>query len=287
MPLLIINDIDECIASKILKFTDDTKVYHIVNSTKDCEILLSDLHKLVAWSTDWQTLFNTEKCKVMHLGFNNPQTEYDMNGVTMQMVKDEKDLSVIVSADMKWERQCIEVVKKANKMLGLIKRNFQDRSKDTIVPLYKSLVRPHQEYCCQVWCHILKKDIKLIEGVQQRATKLTEDVKYLSYDERFMRLGLTHLDKRRVRSDLLETFRIVHSIDKIDEELFFEFDSGGRRGHSCKLFKKCTMLDIRKFAFSNQSVNTWNALSQDNVNCTTINAFKRHIQNELELGTQL
>ena len=50
-------------------------------------------------------------------------------------------------------------------MLGLINRNFQDRSKDTIVPLYKSLVRPHMEYCCQVWCPYLKKDIKLIEGV--------------------------------------------------------------------------------------------------------------------------
>ena len=159
-PLLFvvyINVIDEYIASKILKFADDTKVYHIVNSTKDCEILQTDLHKLVAWSTDWQMLFNTDKCIVMHFGFNIPQTEYDMNGVKLQMVKEVKDLGVIVSADMKWERQCIEVVKKANKMLGLIKRNFQDRSKDTIVPLYKNLVRPHLEYCCQVWYPYLKK----------------------------------------------------------------------------------------------------------------------------------
>jgi len=172
-------------------------------------------------------------------------------------------------------------------MLGLLKRNFQDRSKDTIVPLYKNLVRPHLEYCCQMWCPYLKKDIKLIEGVQRRATKLIDDVKYLSYDERLTRLGLTRLDKRRVRSDLLETSRIVRGMDKIDEELFFEFDSGGRRGHSCKLFKKRTRLDIRKFAFSNRIVDTWNALSQDSVDCMTINTFKRHIQNELELGTQL
>ena len=73
--LVYINDLDECIANKMLKFADDTKIYHIVNSTKDCEILQTDLHKLVAWSTGWQMLFNTEKCKVMHFGFNNPQTE--------------------------------------------------------------------------------------------------------------------------------------------------------------------------------------------------------------------
>jgi len=46
------------------------------------------------------------------------------------LFNEEKDLEVTVSADMKWERQCIEAVKKANKILGLIiKRNFQDKSK--------------------------------------------------------------------------------------------------------------------------------------------------------------
>ena len=81
-----------------------------------------------------------------------------MNGVKLQMVKEQKDLDVIVtivSAGMKWGRQCIEVVTKANKMLGLVNRNFQDRSKVTIVPLYKNFVRPHLEYCCQVWCPYL------------------------------------------------------------------------------------------------------------------------------------
>jgi len=56
------------------------------------------------------------------------------------LVKEGKDFGVTVSADMKWERQCLEAVKKANKMLGLIKRNFQDKLKETVMPLYKSLV---------------------------------------------------------------------------------------------------------------------------------------------------
>ena len=81
----------------------------------------------------------------------------------MQKVKEEKDVEVTVSADMKCERQCIEAVKKANKMLGLIKRNFRDKSKETVMPLYKSLVRPHLEYCCQVWSPYLRKYINLIE----------------------------------------------------------------------------------------------------------------------------
>jgi len=178
-PLLFvvyINDNDEQIVSKILKFTDDAKIYHIVQSPKDIETLQSDLHRLVEWSKDWQMLSNTDKCKVLHFGFNNPHIDYSMDGVKLQLVKEEKNLGVTVSADMKWERQCIEAIKKANKMLGLIKRNFQDKSKDTVIPLYKSLVRPHLKYCCQVWSPYLSKDINLIEGVQRMATKLIKDI---------------------------------------------------------------------------------------------------------------
>jgi len=269
-PLLFvvyINDIDEQIVSKILKFADDTKIYHIVQSPKDIVTLQSDLHRLVEWSKDWQMLFNTDTCKLLHFGFNNPHIDYSMDGVKLQLVKEEKDLGVTVSADTKWERQRMEAVKKANKMLGLIKRNFQDT-------LYKSLVRPHLEYCCQVWSPYLSKDINLIEGVQRRATKLIKNIKHLSYDERLENLGLSRLTTRRVRSDLIQTFKIINGIDKVDKSLFFEIDSGGRRGYSSKLFKKRSRLNIRKYAFSNRTVEKWNSLTQDCINCTTINAFK-------------
>ena len=96
-----------------------------------------------------------------------------MNDIDLECVSDEKDLGVIISEDLKWEKQCSEAVRKANRMLGIIKRNFVDRSKETIIPpLYKSLVRPHIECCSQVSSAYCKKDIKLIEGVQRRATKL-------------------------------------------------------------------------------------------------------------------
>jgi len=73
--------------------------------------------------------------------------------------------------------------KKADRMLGVIKINFDDRSMETIMPLYKSLVRPHLEYCVSIWSPYYKKDIELIEGVQRRATKLVEGVRNLHYEE--------------------------------------------------------------------------------------------------------
>jgi len=88
-------------------------------------------------------LFNIDKCKVLYLGYNNPKVHYTMETTQLQGVHEERDLGIIVSADLKWDKQCISAAKKANKILGMIKRNFVDRSKETIMALYKSLVRPH------------------------------------------------------------------------------------------------------------------------------------------------
>jgi len=75
--------------------------------------------------------------------------------------------------------------KAANRM---IKRNFANRSEETIYQLYKSLVRPHLAYCTQVWRPYLTKDIKLLEGVQRRTTKLVHGMADLKYDDRLKRL---------------------------------------------------------------------------------------------------
>jgi len=130
--ILYINDIDESVNRKILKFADDTKYFHKVNLEKDIDSLRKDLNNLVAWSKEWQMLFSLDKCKIMHLGFNNPNADYFVDNVQMQRVNEERDLGVIMSTDLKWEKQCIAAVKKGNRVLGMIKRNFIDRSKETM-----------------------------------------------------------------------------------------------------------------------------------------------------------
>ena len=57
-------------------------------------------------------LFNLDKCKVMHLGFNNPHVDHFTDAIQIQEVHEEKDLGVIVSDDLKWDKQCVVVLKK-------------------------------------------------------------------------------------------------------------------------------------------------------------------------------
>ena len=72
-----------------------------------------------------------------------------MNGKILQSVTEETDLGIIVSNNLKPSKQCVSAVKKANMTLEMIKRHIVSRDKNTIVRLYKSLVRPKLEYCIQ------------------------------------------------------------------------------------------------------------------------------------------
>ena len=177
--------------------------------------------------------------------------------------------------------QCIMAVKKANAVLGMIKRNINFKSKDVIVKLYKALVRPKLEYCIQAWCPYLKKDIDILERVQKRATKMIEGYKNMCYEDRLSNTGLMKLEKRRARGDLIQAFKMIKGIDKVDYRHFFEIADTERshktRGHNLKIIKVGCKKDIRKHFFSQRVINAWNGLSQFVVDAVTVNAFKNRL----------
>ena len=110
----------------------------------------------------------------------------------------------------------------------------------------------------------------------------------LHYEERLRHLGLVSLDTRRVRGDLIEVFKFLNKSYTVDaEDIFFEYDKGNRRGHSKKLFKRRSRLDVRKSVFGNRvrPTDKWNNLPQCCINCKT-NNFKSHIHKVLEPETE-
>ncbi len=99
--LIYINDLDDDITSKVLKFADDTKVFRKIKSDADRQHLQDDLNKLIEWSEKWQMLFNFGKCKCLHTGHGNEDAQYTMGGTVLNTTLKEKELGLTISADMK------------------------------------------------------------------------------------------------------------------------------------------------------------------------------------------
>ena len=154
---IYINDIDESLNSDISKFADDTKIGKVVNDEKDAAELQNDLQILYEWSVKWQMEFNLNKCVCVHVGKKNKLLKYSLGGIVLEEVQKERDLGVIIDSSEKVGGQCAMVVRRANNVLRQIRRKIKCKSKNVILRLYKSLVRPHLDYCVQAWCPYLKK----------------------------------------------------------------------------------------------------------------------------------
>ncbi len=279
--LLFINDIPEGIHSLIKLFADDTKVLKKIISENDRDLLQNDLFQLCDWSEKWLLGFNTGKCKCMHSGKQENVRDYFMrkNGenVNLKVVKEEKDLGVYVTDDLKWSRQCAAAANKAMYVLRNVKSTFNTLDIESFHIVYRTYIRGHLEYSVQAWSPFLRKDIKVLEDVQRRATKLVGCVRNLPYDERLKRLGLMSLEERRVRGDLIETYKIITGKENIKSETFFEIDQDGRRGHKWKLKKPRVKSRIRQNFYSQRVINTWNRLPGNVVECDTVPTLKKRL----------
>ena len=149
-------DIGSEIKSNISVFADDTKLCSGITSLQDVSNLQADLNALSNWATMWQMRFNVDKCKVMHLGAKNMHAFYILRGVQLGESIAEKDLGVLVDHKLNNGKQCQAAVSKATKLFSCIKRGMDSRERDIILPLYKSLVRPHLEYVVQFWAPVIK-----------------------------------------------------------------------------------------------------------------------------------
>jgi len=276
--LVFINDMPDAVQSYIKLFADDAKVYRPINAVSDCSYLQEDLDTLSSWSEKWLLKFNPSKCKSMHIGRHNPSHEYHLKTedeeFPIAQTSSEKDLGVTFDDRMKFDIHVSNIVKKANQILGLIRRSFEYLDSEMFLMLYKTLIRPHLEYATVIWSPWLKKDIVAIEQVQRRATRLVKELQHLSYDQRLLHLGLPTLIYRRQRSDMIQLFKILNGYDQVHLKSLQRSHNTTTRGHEMKLVKKHHNYKSTMNSFVPRSVTDWNYLPAKCVNSGSVNSFK-------------
>ena len=281
--VLYINDLPDTVQSNVLLFADDTKIFNHISSIDDAIALQKDIDALNHWSDKWLLKFNTDKCHVLTLGkFEKIMYthRYTLYGDELDHIFEEKDLGVIFDMELTFEEHIGTKVKKANGLMGLIRRTFSYLDGETFKKLYTSFVRPHLEYANPVWSPHLRKHIKMLENVQERATKLVDGMKHLDYTERLKKLDLPTLQYRRERGDMIQVWKHFNTYDRATLSSNFRPIPRETRKHSYQLTRnrpKDGKLGIQSNSFYFRVATVWNDLDPKVVESENINTFKARI----------
>jgi len=273
--LLFINDLPDHIKSRILLFADDLKL--IANALNKA-VVDEDLESLERWESLWCLRFNLDKCKVLHLSANdNPINKYYLDSTELISTNSEKDLGFTMDVKFNFSEHIKASLAKANRMIAWVSRNVICKDKVVMSTIYRCLVRPHLEYCVQCWSptprHGNWELILSIEKIQRKFTRLVNDIGTLSYGARLKELKLTTLAERRIRGDLIETFKIVGGLVNYGQNLFKVSVSGMNLvSRGIKVSKS------RKDFLGERVINYWNDLPNYVKLSTSVDMFKSNLE---------
>ena len=235
-----------------------------------------DVENMVQWCKVWRLSLNPDKCFLIQF---NPRSQtrqfnprYFIEGKPILQKQQVKDLGILISEDLKFHVQVSEACKKAHREINRIRRCFISRTPNFLSNMYKLYVRPHLEYCVELWSPRFVGDISKMEKVQNKMTKLLHHGNILTPQERNNVLGITSHEQRRLRGDLINMFK------NINNPSFFTLRNNERiRGNDKTIIVPPSNSVIKKHSFVARSVSNWNSLPNYVVNSQDLNEFKRNI----------
>ena len=264
--LLFINDLPKCVKSKVRLFADDCIVYRQIDNVSDAKLLQEDLKHLAAWEKKWGMDFHPEKCSVLRVNRKRTSINYTyyLKGHALKLDDRTKYLGIELSNDLQWNHHIDKIVKKGNSTLGFLRRNLRTNKEELKCTAYKSLVRPHLEYCMTVWNPHQKTQIDKIEMVQRRAARYITGRYHntSSVNDMIGHLKLETLEERRTKAQLLMVYKIIYDhVDIPSKDYYTITKSRTRAKHDKKIRLILASTDIYKYSFFPRCINMWNNLS--------------------------
>ena len=274
--IIFVNDLPNSIYSLCKLFADDLK---LIVCPSNYSVSSFDVSNLAYWQNIWCMHFNIDKCKVLHIGKQNPMLEYSLNDEVIDSVETQKDLGVLFNSKFNFTDHIKSCVAKAKSCTAWLFRNFISREQDTIIHLYKSMIRPHLEYCPQVWSPLSKHGnwslIMSLESVQRWVTSSIEGMDNMTYRERLEKLNLTTLHERRMRGDLIEVFKSLNGFSSTVGNVIKQSDRTGNLLVNERMKRSSRTLE-NEF-FGSRVVKYWNKLPTSVKFSGSVNDFKNNL----------
>ena len=274
-----------CQSVTVFAFADDLKLL-----CHDPVKLQEALEIVGKWTIEWQLPIQPNKSENIAFVHGTTQsTTFNINGMNVPKVDVVKDLGLKVTNNLKWNSYILNSKFKADNLSSLILRVFKTRDLSNYIAAYKTYIRPLLEYNTSIWTPYLTSDIKLVESVQRRFTRIMcnkLNIKFSSYSERLEILGIESLEYRRMKFDLVLMYKIYHNLIHIKFDTFFTKNPSNYhlRRHTCTIKNtKIPRSRIRNHFFSHRIVKLWNSLPNDVVNSKTLKIFKNQL-NEVNLA---
>ena len=298
--LILISDIDSCVNYvRVSSFADDTRFLKTIAEEDDCRKMQDDLIGVFQWANDNNMTFNSKKFQLVsysarardleninesHKIFNYPQY-YDSCGNVISSTQHVKDLGVMISSDATFQTHIAKSVRTGSRYAGWVLRTFRTRSPGPMITLYKAMVLPHLEYCCQLWSPLKVGKVREIEAVQRSFTSKISSIAHLNYWERLKALKLYSLERRRERYLIVYTYKIITGVSPNFENQRFKLNivANERRGRSIDIppintsatMANRTMID-RSFPIRGPKL--FNSLPKRLRNFEgSVDTFKRHL----------
>jgi len=280
--LLYINDLpDVCKPCSVKLYADNAKIFRNIIKPGDRAELQECLNRLHIWSQTWHLPLSLDKCIFLQIGYTDPCISYSLGTHKLTSINLHNDLGVHVDSSLKFSVHCTNIAKKANARAHLILKCFLSRSSAHYIRAFKVYVRPLLEYASPVWNPYLCKDVNVLEQVQRTFTRrvcAACNIPALHYEERLRLFGLQRLELRRLHSDLVEIFKIVHNFSSTDLHNVLSFSCNNfayhTRGHRFKLNVVRCRTNIFINFLTNRIVRIWNCLPVECFAFDTISLFK-------------
>ena len=275
--------------SKIGTFADDTKLKKNILSEESPVELQEDLERVVEWSAANSMVLHEDKFEVVHyelnktlllreLPFHDELCMYTTpSGETISPTGTVRDLGILLSNDCSWTPHITKISSDARRMAAWVLRAFKDRSRTTMMTLYKSLVRCKLEYCSPLWSPYLIGDIQALESVQRYFTRRVEDLAQFNYWERLKKLQLMSLQRRRERYTIIQMWKMYNGASPNCTTMrFYHHQRLGIKAEVPSLYTGAQKSISTKYfhSFGIRAARLWNALPKEVNTAETLDSFK-------------